>query len=91
MNFKQKRFGNYVVEMKGADMQEVELKPCPFCGGKAVVKATTKRIGFVIWCECEKCYAKTEGYCPNIENENTSITSIERCKNDAIELWNRRV
>ena len=27
-----KRLGNYVVEMKGADMQEVELKPCPFCG-----------------------------------------------------------
>ena len=48
-------------------MQEVELKPCPFCGGKAVVKATTKRNGFTIWCECSKCYAKTEGYCPNIE------------------------
>ena len=23
--------------LKGADMQEVELKPCPFCGGKAVI------------------------------------------------------
>ena len=72
-------------------MQEIELKPCPFCGGKAVVKATTKRIGFTIWCECEKCYAKTEGYCPNIEKEDASLANIEECKNNAIELWNRRV
>ena len=72
-------------------MQEVELKPCPFCGGKAVVKATTKRrIGFTIWCECNKCYARTDGYIPNIEKEDTSLASIEECKNKAIERWNRR-
>ena len=71
-------------------MQEVELKPCPFCGGKAVVKATTKK-WFIIWCECSKCYAKTEGYCPNIEKEDSSLANIEECKNKAIELWNRMV
>ena len=68
-----------------------ELKPCPFCGGWAVVKATTKRIGFTIWCECGECHAKTEGYCPNIEKEDASLANIEECKNKAIELWNRRV
>ena len=72
-------------------MQEVELKHCPFCGGKAVVKAITKRIGFSIWCECSECYAKTEGYCPNIEKEDSSLANIEECKNKAIELWNGRV
>ena len=72
-------------------MQEIELKPCPFCGGKAVVKATTKRIGFAIWCECSECNAKTVGYYPNIEKEDDSLANIENCKNRAIELWNRRV
>ena len=47
-------------------------------------------LGFTIWCECSKCYAKTEGYCPNIEKEDSSLVNIEECKNKAIELWNRR-
>ena len=72
-------------------MQEVELKQCPFCGGKAVVMASTKRIGFTIWCECNKCYARTDGYVPNIEKEKTSLANIEECKNNAIKEWNRRV
>lgn len=72
-------------------MQEVELKPCPFCGGKAVVMASTKRIGFTIWCECNKCYARTDGYVPNIKTENTSLANIEECKNNAIKRWNMRV
>ena len=72
-------------------MHEVELKPCPFCGGKAVIKAKTKEYGFTIWVECEKCNARIDGFCPSIENENKSIENIENCKNKAIELWNRRV
>ena len=37
------------------------LKPCPFCGGKAKIKAVIKSYGFTIWCACE-CGARTEGF-----------------------------
>lgn len=72
-------------------MESTELKPCPFCGGRAVLKAKTKHgIGFTIWCECSKCHSKIDGYCPNIESEDNSLESIEHCKNSAIKAWNRR-
>ena len=65
-----------------------ELKPCPFCGREAEIIAETKRnIGFTIWCECKECSART---CPNMENPAHAIKSIERCKEKAIESWNRR-
>lgn len=72
-------------------MNEPELKPCPFCGGMASIKAKTKSYGLVIWCECNNCYARAEGYCANIEKEDASIKNIESCKIKAIEGWNRRV
>lgn len=70
-----------------------ELKPCPFCGGKAIIKAVDKNYGFTIWCQCKdgNCGARTAGYCPDTSNEDNSLENIERCKNKAIEAWNRRV
>lgn len=67
-------------------MSKAVLKTCPFCGGNASIKATTKKSsGFTIWCECNNCYARTEGYCPDIENEDNSVENIEQCKIKAIE------
>lgn len=66
-----------------------ELKPCPFCGGEAKIKAANKNYGFTIWCQCE-CGARTVGYCPYTDNEDSSLESIESCKNSAVEVWNRR-
>lgn len=68
-----------------------ELKPCPFCGGEAVIKAVNRNYGLTIWCQCQKCGARTEGYLPNTNNEDATIDSIENCKNRALEKWNRRV
>lgn len=31
-----------------------ELKSCPFCGGKGVIKAVNKNYGLTIWCQCKK-------------------------------------
>lgn len=68
-----------------------ELKPCPFCGGEAKVKAAKKDyIGFTIWCAC-KCGARTEGFCPDTNKEDDTMENIEECKKRAIEAWNRRV
>ena len=67
-----------------------ELKPCPFCGGTGTIKAVNKNYGFTIWCQCKKCNARTNGYCPSTNNEDETIESIENCKNRAVEAWNRR-
>ena len=37
-----------------------------------------------------KVGARTEGYCPDTNNENATIDNIEGCKNRALEKWNRR-
>lgn len=66
------------------------LKPCPFCGGEAIIKATVKSYGFTIWCACEKCNARTEGFCPDTNRENDTMENIEERKKRAIKEWNRR-
>ena len=69
-----------------------ELKPCPFCGGKANVnmKIISKN-DFSIYVSCSKCRARTDGYCPTVTKEECALESIEKCKALAIEKWNRRV
>lgn len=68
----------------------IKLKTCPFCGGRAVMKAVNKKYGFAIWCQCRKCSARTEGYCPDMNHEDNTITSIEECKDRAAKVWNNR-
>lgn len=69
-----------------------ELKPCPFCGSEAVIKAVNKSYGFTIWCQCKdgNCTARTAGYCTDTNNEDNSLENIENCKNKAVKAWNRR-
>ena len=66
-----------------------ELKNCPFCGGKAALKAVNKSYGFTLWCQCS-CGARTEGYCPDTNNADNTMENIDKCKNRAIKAWNRR-
>lgn len=55
----------------------VELKPCPFCGGKAKKQAVeTTILSDTYWgARCTKCNCGTAGYLNY---------------NDAIKAWNRR-
>lgn len=54
-----------------------ELKPCPFCGGKAdlVDYGLTGRMKVV---QCSDCGARTRVFNPNVKRGN------------AIDAWNRR-
>ena len=76
-----KRLGNYVVEMKGADMQEVELKSCPFCGGTIKLDEDD----FYMFC-CDKCGAGI-----TFAKELEDGIATDCTKEESIEKWNRRV
>lgn len=62
------------------------LKRCPFCGGEAKAYMKHKEIGLTLWAECQKCGAKTTGYCPT-----DNLEDFEQCKALALKAWNRRV
>ncbi len=64
------------------------LKPCPFCGGKALIYDATRPDGYcrysVTFVQCGECHAKTE--------ERTCDGYYgDYCTDEEIaELWNRR-
>jgi Lar family restriction alleviation protein len=62
-------------------MANTELKPCPFCGGKAeLVKdrmALSFADSFFIRCDNADCYVKPQ-------------TPHRLSKDDAVNIWNRR-
>lgn len=64
----------------------IELKPCPFCGGKAKICATTTKTypkdHGQHWCYCEKCGATGQSF-SDFEDDGSSVFK-------AIEAWNRR-
>lgn len=63
-------------------MKNIELKPCPFCGGEAEIshgRFDGKDTSYVV---CKRCMARGEFF----------TISFKRSSDDmAIEAWNRRV
>lgn len=56
---------------------ERDLKPCPFCGGKAVSDSNEQQWN---WIECASCGAST----------NMRVSTLDDCMPLLIEQWNRR-
>lgn len=58
-----------------------ELKPCPFCGGNALLESMAVKKGFeaLIQCNCKCVFMQTITY-------DTEAEAIEAVIND----WNRR-
>lgn len=64
-------------------MDERELLPCPFCGGRAVLRRGNRdKHGYYV--VCHSCGGSTAFY-------SDRFTSREDNKKHAIEAWNRRV
>ena len=78
-----KRKGKAMVERRvrgGENLSEIKLKPCPFCGGEAVLKRD--RIG--LYCvKCTNCKCMTTFQFDFGEGEEAS-------KKKAAKIWNRR-
>lgn len=58
----------------------IELKPCPFCGGQAVLRVEEDDGAFV---QCRKCYNKTLSRADRWE-ESSAVKLV-------VEAWNRRI
>lgn len=69
--------------------KNIVLKPCPFCGGDAIIDTATRPDGgchyTVKYVKCQRCGAKTkEKICNGYYGEDCSDKEIA-------ELWNRRM
>ena len=62
-------------------VKESELKPCPFCGGKAEFGVNPNTFCKTIWVYCQKCGAETKHF---------EIDLYSCAAKNAAEAWNRR-
>ena len=74
-----------------------DLKPCPFCGGEAILLVNQMYPEKKSYIECMKCGAKTNEFMTSVEyikcgtKTDEFMTSFEFSSDDkAIEAWNRR-
>ena len=66
--------------------EKVKLKPCPFCGGEAVLKDDLWGESFCV--RCKRCRARTDSFITGLDG----VPDDEIAAQDmAREAWNRRV
>lgn len=76
-------------------MKETELKPCPFCGGKAEIHYQPIYMDNGVCICCTECKARSKFFLCDctytyFHGEKNVYISKEQATNKAIELWNRR-
>ena len=75
-------------------MELNELKPCPFCGGRAVIRETKVYLWEAIQIHCEKCSVHSPNEIFNhlaySDGEEIYVTKTMAAEK-VINKWNRRV
>ncbi|MCM1230038.1 MAG: Lar family restriction alleviation protein [Ruminococcus flavefaciens] len=76
-------------------MNEIKLKPCPFCGGEAVICKTTTNTSdlekTIVCIVCLKCYcAPFHTEMQNLCDMNDREEILENMEREVAENWNRR-
>ena len=74
--------------MKFIKMRDEELKPCPFCGGRAAVtfSHSERKHRYYLCVTCQECNAKSRSF-SSFQNPESIHSDAERL---AAMLWNRR-
>lgn len=76
------------------DHREYNLKRCPFCGGEAEMKQNELVGHQRVYIHCTSCHAvsciQTEGWTMPFNGIPATYVSIEQCRQEAVERWNRR-
>ena len=67
-----------------------ELKPCPFCGGKAALREQPIYIYTAIYAHCTCCKARVMESFSDAPNIDGVTLGREKATEKAIEAWNRR-
>lgn len=68
------------------------LKPCPFCGGRAIQLIVPRVLNRCVWIECGSCRTSS----PMFEYQADTEDMVELCKRlretqqQAIAFWNSR-
>ena len=74
-------------------MEHNELKPCPFCGGEAVIKDTKFWMSDAVYVHCAECGASVQKKLANhtfYKDGKEMFMTKEQAVQRVVNAWNRR-
>ncbi len=76
-------------------MNEIKLKPCPFCGGKAKIDDYTESLMFLqeityFFIRCSECCCEFSSNIKNLHYQSNYKEITNKMKQELAEKWNRR-
>lgn len=72
-------------QIKNVELEEEEVKPCPFCGSADIALCNTHTAAY--WMECQDCGAQVDGHSyASLDDDESHLASAR----SALEAWNHR-